>query len=159
MPGPQRQRRPSGFAAFLPPLPPVESNPPRYEPRETSQVASRQEVFRAMMSQKNVSCRSAPFSAAAMALADRRRAAQALRCAAKGCGLPRLVWGPLTPVSSRPTLDLVAQQCASSAADPQRWWADRSFNYFSGRLLSTACVPGPIRGCTIRAAVDVVGQV
>ena len=52
MPGPQRQRRPSGFAAFLPPLPPVESNPPRYEPRETSQVASRQEVFRAMMSEK-----------------------------------------------------------------------------------------------------------
>ena len=120
MPGPQRQRRPSGFAAFPPPLPPVESNPPRYEPRETSQVASRQEVFRAMMSQKNLSCRSAPFSAAAMALADRRRAAQALRCAAKGCGLPRLVWGHLTPVSSRPTLDLVAQQCASSAADPQR---------------------------------------
>ena len=28
------------------------SNPPRYEPRETSQVASRQEVFRAMMSEK-----------------------------------------------------------------------------------------------------------
>ena len=55
-----------------------------------------------------------------MALADRRRAAQALRCAAKGCGLPRAVWGALTPVSSRPTLDLVAQQCASSAADPQR---------------------------------------
>ena len=28
------------------------SNPPRYEPRETSQEASRQEVFRAMMSEK-----------------------------------------------------------------------------------------------------------
>ena len=38
-------------------------------------------------------------------------------------------------------------------------WADRSFNYFSGRLLSTASVPGPIRGCTIRAAVDVVDHV
>ena len=63
---------------------------------------------------------SAPFSAAAMALADQRRAAQALRCAAKGCGLPRALWGALTPVSSRPTLDLVAQQCASSATDPQR---------------------------------------
>ena len=32
------------------------SNPPRYEPRETSQEASRQEVFRAMMSEKKM-CR------------------------------------------------------------------------------------------------------
>ena len=145
---PQRQRRPSGFAAFLPPLPPVESNPPRYEPRETSQVASRQEVFRAMMSEKKSVVPKRSFfgcsdgarrpetrNAEQLETRDRRRAqpVRGLKNTATGSRDPRdPLGGP---------------------------WADRSFNYFSGRLLSTASVPGPIRGCTIRAALDVVGQV
>ncbi len=53
-----------------------------------------------------------------MALAERTRAARDLRWAAKGCGLPRAVWEPLTGSSSRRVLDLVAQQCASSGAAP-----------------------------------------
>ena len=55
-----------------------------------------------------------------MALAERTRAARDVCWAAKGCGLPRAVWEPLTGLSSRRVLDLVAQQCASSGAAPGR---------------------------------------